>query len=62
MGKLTHDIYGLGFARQAFGVVTYYVGRAVDALDRALLDVELEVAEAFTTADQASALTSHLVL
>ena len=52
---VTHDVDRLGFAGQAFRVVAYYVGGAVDALDGALLDVELEVAEAFTTGDQMSA-------
>ena len=46
--ECTHHVDGVGVAGQAVRVVLEDVGSTEDALNGALFDVELEVAEAFT--------------
>ena len=61
-GGHTHHVDGVGFAGEAVGVVASYVGGTKDALDGALLDVELEVAEAFAAGDVSLGLEYSLEL
>ena len=61
-GGRTHHVDGVGFAGETVGVVASYVGGTEDALDGALLDVELEVAEAFAAGDVSLSLNTRASL